>query len=435
MATTRITKEKALVDDLDLGLGDGTGSRGGKQINASTIPFSSSNSIADELATKKGDTDNDTRYAKLGGNTNQLFNVQTPTSADNAVNLAYLNAQLGNYPLTTQVASALATKAEKAGSSAQAFNVASPAYPNLPNASETVNFAYLGAWFDGAIQPQIDGKANALTTLDTVVEHASYVPTLPMHPSTKAYVDQKVVDIGAGDMTTTEYVANTTASKAVFSTKSVGDFGSPMGISDADQIMRLSPNLITDINNIQGFGIHVGAVDGMLGDLPPASAGSNLAVEQLVIDDGTLHINAGLEAVVLVGQRATTDQGYFTRFGNGSTYGNWAKSATEADIGVYAYSKNESDTTNQAQDILIAVNTAKVGITQSQADAIIANTAKVSYSDATLVAQHTSDIAANTTLAESKIASDSYSSSTVGGTLKSRISGTTLYLTNDGSDA
>ena len=48
------------------------------------------------------------------------------------------------------------------------------------------------------------------------------------------------------------------------------------------------------------------------------------------------------------------------------------------------------------QDGLIAANTAKTGITSGQASEITANTAKVSYTDAALVATHTADISTNT---------------------------------------
>jgi len=52
-------------------------------------------------------------------------------------------------------------------------------------------------------------------------------------------------------------------------------------------------------------------------------------------------------------------------------------------------------TTTQADDI--TANNAKVGITTTQSDDITENNAKISYDDATLVAQHTTDIADNVT--------------------------------------
>ena len=42
---------------------------------------------------------------------------------------------------------------------------------------------------------------------------------------------------------------------------------------------------------------------------------------------------------------------------------------------------------------------------------------------------------ATQTALDSKIESDDYATSTVGGTLKARLDGTTLYLTNNGTDA
>ena len=55
------------------------------------------------------------------------------------------------------------------------------------------------------------------------------------------------------------------------------------------------------------------------------------------------------------------------------------------------------DSDQVSQNSAIAANTAKTGITSGQASEITANTAKISYSDAALVATHTTDIGTNAT--------------------------------------
>ena len=438
MATINLFKEKALAEDLDTGMGNGTGSRQGSQINATNIPYSGSASIAEQIDTKINQGDGDARYAMKEGNATVEFKVETPSGEDGATPKSYVDAGLDARPLTTQVTAALETKAEKAGSSSQAFNVASPAYPDTPNPSETVNFSYLSDWFDGNIQPQIDDKADKATTLDTVVEHDPYDPTLPMHPATKAYVDQKVVDIGAGDMTEAEYVNDSSASKAVYSTKNVGNFGSALGITPADEVMRVSQNTLTDINNISGMGIHIGPVDGMSGDLPPASAGTNIAVEQLEI--------IGSPAIA---QRATTDKGFFFRATDGSSFtqggsisawSTWTRTTTDADVANYTYSKAEVDSQQAAQNSRIDTNEADIATNASNiatnASNISSNTNAISTNTSD-IATNASNISSNTSAINTKIGASDYASAdgTVGGTCKARLSGTTMYITFNGSDA
>jgi len=376
MATARIKKEPALIEDIDVGMGTSSGTRTGTQVNATNLPYSESLSIAEAIEEKTTIGEADARYAQLAGNPLQVFGVNVPIAITDAANRGYVDDGLAEKPDTVQVTAALATKANISGNSAQVFNVSSPIFPALPNATETMSFEYMLAWFSGAVQPAIDTKADIATTLDTVVEHTAYTPSLPMHPATKDYVDLKVVDIGAGDMTQAEFVNASTANKAVFTTKSIGDFTSPLGISSADQVMRVSANAITDINNVVGMGIHLGVVDGMLGDLPPASAGTNISVEQLVINRGSLF---ELEAVTLVGQRATTDQGYFTRFGDGTTYGIWSKAVSESDLMDFTYDK---------QTIDLKADITYVDSENNAQDATIALKADTTYVDATIAALH-----------------------------------------------
>ena len=340
MATFKLKKEKALVEDIDFGTGTSSGTRVGIQVNASNIPYDSVKSIKDELDSKESSLGGDIRYAFKGGTVGQVFKLGTAIDDNDGVNVNYLNSELNSYPTTVQVTAALTTRAYINGSGAETFNVDSPIFPNVPNPTETVNFTYLLAWFNGTIQPAIDDKADKVTTLDTITEHAPYVPSLPYHPSTKDYVDQKVLDIGAGDMTVAEYVDPLTpdVSGAVYTTKGVGAFGSVNGIADADKgTMKLSENTITDCNTISAFGIGIFiGVD--VANSPPASAGIPIAIEQMDMNGQG----------IMLGQRATTDIGTYVRFGidvgGGVVFTLWSKAVTEVEMIEYFQSAYATDT-------------------------------------------------------------------------------------------
>jgi len=151
-----------------------------------------------------------------------------------------------------------------------------------------------------------------------LVHHKTLLPSTPQDPADKNYVDQKVTDIGAGDMRKSVFADDGTASEAVFMAKNIGSFVSPNGSADADKgILKLSQfdmvdaNLITDL----GIGIFIG-VD--IANGPPATAGIPVAIEQMDMN--------GLG--VMVGQRATSDVGQYIRFGfdlgSGMVFSQWS---------------------------------------------------------------------------------------------------------------
>jgi len=441
MANVSIFKELAVIEDLDLGMGSSIGSRGGSQINATKIPYSNTNTIAEELDTKATKSESDNTYALKNGDASEEFAVASPLSADSATTKQYVDDGLADKPSLGQLVSDLSTRAMLNGNANEIFTVASPSYPAEPAKTDTFNFGYFEDWFNDRAQTQIDKKADKLTTLDTIVEHADYTPTAPMHPATKSYVDNKVVDIGAGDMAEATFVNADTASKAVYTTDNIGSFSSPMGISSSDEVMRLSTNILTDINDTAGFGIFVGAVDNISGDLPPADAGTNLILEQMNVNTA---LN-GLSSVSLVAQRATTNLGAYHRVYNGSSFSTWKKAVAEEDIANYAYSKAEANSLNSVQDTQIEANksgiaTNKSGIATNKND-IATNLAYINTNQSRIatnksnITTNTTNIASNKALANSKIRADQYATSTVGGTCKARRSGTTMYITFNGNNA
>ena len=308
MATTLLKKELIISEDIDLGMGGGSGTRGGKQVNATNIPYNSSTSIADELEKKLSRDGADLVYANKLGDENVLFSVKAG-SGSNAMPKSQFDSLITEYPKTDQVVAALTTKADKNGNTELAFNVHNPVFdPNgpFPATTESVNFGYMQDWFTGVVQPGLNGKADKSEIISKVDEpDTPYTPTEGYHPANKKYVDDKVLDIGAGDMTRAEFVENSSAFSAVYTTKFLGNFGSTNGVVDADKgVLKLSQVIITDANAITdlGIGIFIG-VD--IQNSPPASAGIPVAIEQMDMDGtGTL-----------LGQRCTTDIGVFTRFG------------------------------------------------------------------------------------------------------------------------
>jgi len=368
MALVTLKKELAVVEDMDFGLGQGTGTRGGTQINASHIPYSSANSIADELDTKGSVVDNDAKYASKAGD-GVAFSVASAGNDGQATNLGQVNQILTAYPLTTQVVGALETKANKAGDTSVAFSVFNVDFNTggpFPAPTDAVNFKYMEEWFTGVVQPAINAKAEKSEIISkTDIPDTPYVPTDGQHPANKKYVDDKVLDIGAGDMTKSEFVNPDTATTGVHTANNVGSFGSTNGLANADTaVMKLSQHVMTDADAIisLGIGIFIG-VD--VQNSPPASAGVPIAIEQMDMD-GTGR---------LIGQRCTTDIGVFTRFGYDSSVYNFGDNvAPNAMVWTpWAHTLLETDyaSTYAGGTVKMTVSGTSCAITNDGSDAIL----------------------------------------------------------------
>jgi len=163
MGTIRFTKEGGVVADLVFGMGTVTQSRGvQEQINASHIPFDATKSVADELNLKENIVDIDAKLAlkaELAGAIAQVFSVAPATDPAHAVDKAQFDAALALLASITYVDGELLLKAD---------------------------------------------KTNVLELDNTDV----FAPVSDYQPSTKKYVDDTLIGIGAGDMTKAVYDNN-----------------------------------------------------------------------------------------------------------------------------------------------------------------------------------------------------------------------------------
>lgn len=327
MATIVILKEKALIEDLDVGMGDGHGEREGKQINATNIPYSSERTIAEELDLKESIEDGDIRYAFKNGSPLVLFHVLSAREGTHAVNLDDMLSALSEYSPTTDIGSWLNQKADVNGNPQNIFKALNPEFNEsgpFPANDDVVVFGYLIEWYLGVIVPELALKSYRADVIEKG-NNTDYTPTTAFDPANKQYVDSKFAEEGLGDMLEVEFASDVSASKAVFSTKNVGSFNHPNGQANADVgVMKLSKHVMTDANTIINLGINIFIGTNILNG-PPASTDIPVAVEQMAMDS----------TGDFIGQRATTDIGVFSRFGfdNQGTmvFTEWSHSIVETD--------------------------------------------------------------------------------------------------------
>ena len=198
--TVRFNKEGIVVADIVFGMGLITDSRGSQeQFNASHLPYSGSESVAAALGNRYTKDEIDIiagLYARINGNSAEVFNVATGTDATHAVNKSQMEAL---FALGVTAAEVLL----------------------------------------------VDGSSDPL------------VPTMDNQPSTKKYVDDTVIAIGAGDMAKGIYDNNNNG--IVDSTDAVGDPAAlPLGKTPANQIMRLAQEQIIDCDLIVDMGVYIG---------------------------------------------------------------------------------------------------------------------------------------------------------------------------------
>lgn len=336
MGTTRLNKEGIVVKDIIFGMNSFDDSRGTQEeVNSSHLPFTGIESVEQAIANRYTKSEIQAAYALLAGLSSQVFDVATATDATHAVPKAQLD-------------SLLSTKAN---------------------------------------QTDVDNKANKTNVLLVDGSSAVLVPTMDAQPANKKYVDDKITDIGAGDMTRAVY--DVTNSGMVDSSEGVGRADEPMGISNRNQVMRLSQSNVLDANNLTTFGIFVGT------DVANGPVSGGIVIEQfLAVSSGKV-------------QRATDGLGVvYNRYynANSTTWSLWKAVGVAGDFlpltggtvtgqikGIspldpqdlsrkdYVDTKVAQlgyDTKQSEQDALILINTGKVGITTAQSDAIVLNTAK-----------------------------------------------------------
>ncbi|RKX84154.1 MAG: hypothetical protein DRP58_07640, partial [Spirochaetes bacterium] len=215
--TVRFNKEGIVVADIVFGMGLVVDSRGSQeQFNASHLPYSGSESVAAALLARYTKVELDgmlASYALLHGDSSSVFNVATGTDVTHAVNKGQMEQLFSTGVQEGQVI-------------------------------------------------LIDGSSALL------------IPTMDSQPANKKYVDDTVVDIGAGDMSKSVYDNNNNG--IVDTSEALGVTSTFLGITPSNQVMRKSQSEVTDCNGILEDGIYLGT------DIVNAPAGGRGLVEQFI---------------------------------------------------------------------------------------------------------------------------------------------------------
>ena len=260
-----IYKELAITEDLELGFGTVEQTRDVlgapvkatyKKISSETIPAkfddNSETMIQDVLDEKLTEQHAVANYAKIGGDELQEFLVKTPVLDDEATTKKYVDDGI------------------------------STSYSLVGN-----NFA---------LKADVIEKDNI----------GIYTPTKQYHPATKLYVDQKVVQVGAGDM-----------AKATYDTNSNGkvDDSDALGGVASDKVM-LTRGAVTDCDTLSKVGIYHGV------GVANSPVTGEIMVESFVDSTGIVH------------QRLVdkNDSHEYSRSKIGGTWSSWQWSVTDAEI-------------------------------------------------------------------------------------------------------
>jgi len=234
MSLYTLRKDKAVVEDLELGMGTVTQPRGEvTQINADKIPYSSSETITEAIDRKEDTSSANAKLATkadLNGNASEKFKVADGADNDDAVNKGQMDTEL-------------ALKADKT-------------YTDT----------------------ELALKANEDNVLLKDGTSPTFSPVSPNQPATKKYVDDLVIDVGAGDMLKAIYDTGDTG--AVDTTEAIGRAGTFLGKTPMNQVMRLSQSNVTDCNNVDDFGILIGT------DVTNAPVSGPIGLEQLEVSGG-----------------------------------------------------------------------------------------------------------------------------------------------------
>ena len=333
MAIFKLTKEAAAVEDLDFGFGQTTQTRGTvTKINAEHLPYSATESTTEAIDRKEDSSTIDAKLAvkaALAGDLNQLFSMAEAIENEHGVNLGQLLAKLASKEDTVAVDAKLATKAN---------------------------------------------EDNVLLKDGTSPE---FTPVSPNQPATKFYVDELLIDAGAGDMLKSIYDAANTG--AVDTAEAIGRTGTFLGQTPMTQVMRLSQSNATDCNIIEDFGIFLGS------DVANAPTSGALGVEQWATSSGKA-------------QRcfSFTTNTWYDRTFNGTAWSGWSaglKNDVNATV-LAKYSFNQPITIPNGVDPTDTVNMNQLGAKAEtsyvdaangvQDTAIALNTAKVTGSDRVL---------------------------------------------------
>ena len=86
-----LTKQLALVEDIEFGMGVTAQARGGNMFNAAYLPYSTTQSVTNALDDRYLKTESDALFALMDGNSSQRFNVANGHVGTEAVNFSQLD--------------------------------------------------------------------------------------------------------------------------------------------------------------------------------------------------------------------------------------------------------------------------------------------------------------------------------------------------------
>ena len=265
MAIT-LSKEKALVEDLELGFGVTDQPRGGNKFNASFLPFTETKTVEEAINERPTRGEASNIYAAREGDASQEFLVGYGDSPNRAVK----KTELDNAPY-----------APEAGNASQTFNVADA----TQDTHATNRTVVLGMISDGTTQFAL--KANVLEKDNT----SFYQPSQQYHPATKAYVDAKTLSVLTyqGQDTLENILAKTPEPGHAWQTTTAGAMPDGTPVAEGDIIAADVNSNWTNMGPIQGpqgeqgpqgdaATIQIGTVTGVPAGTPPT-----------VINSGTEH--------------------------------------------------------------------------------------------------------------------------------------------------
>jgi len=271
MALINVNKNKAVVEDLELGMSTVEQARGtGTQVNAGNLPYSATETTTEAIDRKEDITAVDAKLATkadLNGNSTEVFEVDVATTDDQAPNKGQMDLLLADKADISYVDNEVAVKADE------------------------VNVLLK------------DGTSPIFT------------PVSENQPTTKKYVDDLIIDAGAGDMLKSVYDTGNTG--AVDTSEAIGRIGTFLGETPMTQIMRLSQSNVTDCNILDDMGIFIGT------DAANAPTSGMIGLEQLSISSGTIKAQRCFSFLTNL---------WYDRQYNGTIWSGWSAGAKLEDV-------------------------------------------------------------------------------------------------------
>jgi len=242
---TQINKEQILAEDLETGFGVSAQTRGGKKVNADSLPYSTAQSIKDALDVRLPTADGDLKYAMKNGDRTKEFLVSQSTDPSSAVQ----KTELENAPF-----------AKIGGDTLQPFLVADATLGTEATNRDTAQVMINSSLVPFALIQNILEKTNT----------TPYVPTQSYHPATKVYVDEKVLGVFT-------FQGEDTLDNILLAPPTPGHMWQT---TTAGQMPDTSPVAIDDmiVANEASVWTNMGPIKGPIGDTGPQGTAATLNV-------------------------------------------------------------------------------------------------------------------------------------------------------------